>query len=79
MTASGSAPVEIQSAALQIPVRQQVVASAEIDKRVLSVRGRLLYQSRALAWVQRHPAAQHPGLPQSRRFRKDHGKIRNVA
>ena len=30
--------------------------------------------------VQRHPAAQHPGLPQPRRLRNDRdGKIRNVA
>ena len=40
---------QIQSAALQVPVMQQVVASAEINKRVLPVRGRLLHQPRAPA------------------------------
>ena len=56
---------QIQGAALQVAVMQQVVTSAEIDKRVLPVRGRLLHQARTPARVLPGDARQHarPGWP----------------
>jgi hypothetical protein len=36
---------QVQSAALQVPVVQQVVAAAKVDKRVLPVRGGLFHQA----------------------------------
>jgi hypothetical protein len=53
---------QIQSAALQVPVMQQVVASAEIHERVLPVRGRLLHQPRAPAHLPLGKARQRTRL-----------------
>ena len=52
---------QVQRAPLQVPVMQQVIASAEINKRVLPVRRRLLHQPRAHARLPVGKARQRAG------------------